>query len=92
MIYLHPESDLSLSIMVLGAKIIKLLQPKKKSKDQRPSFQPTEDILKNFLKGDSKRTPNMFLNALTFLYIGGLIERKGYTIRLTPKQMQGKLF
>ena len=75
MILPHPESDLSINIMVLGTDIIEQLKRKK-------TFLLIESLLDNFLKGDKKRTPDMFLNTLTFLYSFGLIEQKGYKIRL----------
>jgi hypothetical protein len=85
MILPHPESDLSVNIMVLGTDIIRLL----KGRD----FVLMEDVLSSFVKNGSKRTPDMFLNTLTFLYSCGLIEKKGYKIKLTPRQAkQSELF
>lgn len=80
MILPHPESDLSVNILVLGTDIIRLL----KGKD----FVLVEDVLSAFIKSGSKRTPDMFLNTLTFLYSCGLIEKRGYKIKLTPRQPQ----
>jgi len=77
MILPHPESDLSINIMVLGADLIKQLRKQK--------FVLLEDILIDFVNKDEKRTPDMFFNTLTFLYCCGLIDKKGYKIRLTPK-------
>lgn len=74
MILPHPESDLSLNTMVLGAEIIHFLKGR--------GFVFIEDVLKKFIKSDSKRTPDMFLNTLTFLYSCDLIEKKGYRIKL----------
>ena len=85
MILPHPESDLSINIMILGTEIIRLLKNR--------NFVLVEDVLKSFIKGGSKRTPDMFLNTLTFLYSCGLIEKKGYKIKLTPRNMhQAELF
>lgn len=81
MIFPHPESDLSLNIMVLGADIVKALKGKS-------NFQLVENLIENFLKKDKNRTPDMFLNALTFLYSVGLVEQKGYRIKLTPEQRE----
>jgi hypothetical protein len=80
MILPHPESDLSLNLMVLGTEIVRLL----KGKD----FILVEDMMNSFMQGGKKRTPDMFLNSLTFLYTCGLIERKGYKIKLTPREME----
>jgi hypothetical protein len=78
MIIPHPESDLSLNIMVLGTEIIKLLKDR--------DFILVEDALNSFIKSDKKRTPDMFLNSLTFLYSCGLIQKKGYKIKLSPQE------
>lgn len=80
MILPHPESDLSVNIMVLGTDIVRLL----KGHD----FVLVEDVLTSFVKGGSKRTPDMFLNTLTFLYSCGLIEKKGYKIKITSRKMR----
>ncbi len=87
MILPHPESDLSLNIMVLGADIVKMLKGSS-------NFYLVEKLIQKFLQKDKKRTPDMFLNALTFLYSVGLIEQMGYKVKLTPKQyeIQGNLF
>jgi hypothetical protein len=85
MILPHPESDLSLNIMVLGVDIVKKLK-------SNSGFHLIENLMEGFLKKDKKRTPDMFINTLTFLYAVGLIELKGYKIKLTPKEIQGKLF
>ena len=85
MILPHPESDLSVNIMVLGIDIIRLLKDR--------DFVLVEDVLSGFVRSGSKRTPDMFLNTLTFLYSCGLIEKRGYRIKLTPQQVkQTKLF
>lgn len=79
MIKPHPESDLSLNIMVLGSEIIKLLQSATR-KSGRLVF--VEDLLEDFLKQDKKRTPDLFIYSLVFLYGLGMIERQGYKIGL----------
>ena len=85
MILPHPESDLSMNIMVLGIDIIRLLK--------RQKFVLLEDVLTDFVNKDAKRTPDLFLNTLTFLYSCGLIEKKGYKIRLIPRNIgQMELF
>ena len=80
MILPHPESDLRLYIMVLGADLIELL----KGQD----FVLVESLLEKFLKKGVKRTPDMFFNSLTFLYSCGMIERKDYKIRLIVKSFR----
>jgi hypothetical protein len=86
MIIPHPESDLSVNIMVLGADIVKLLQGRE--------FVLLEDVLVSFVKTGAKRTPDLFFNALTCLYSFGLIDKKGYKIRLMPRviKQQQELF
>lgn len=82
MIFPHPESDLSINIMVLGTDIIKILK--------KTDFILIEKLLEKFLKKDKKRTPNMFLNTVSFLYCFDILERKGYKIGLklrTPAQL-----
>lgn len=78
MILPHPESELSLNIMVLGTDVVRLLKGR--------NFVLVEDVLASFVKNGSKRTPEMFLNTLTFLYSCSLIEKKGYKVRLVPKK------
>lgn len=85
MILPHPESDLSLNIMVLGVDIVKKLR-------HHPKSHLIENLMEEFLKKDKKRTPEIFINTLTFLYALGLIERKDYKIKLTPKAIQRELF
>ncbi len=80
MILPHPESDLSINIMVLGAEIVKLLKHR--------DFILVEDLMISFLQGDKKRTPDMFLNTLTFLFACGLIDRKKYKVKLTTRQRE----
>jgi hypothetical protein len=80
MILPHPESDLRLNIMVLGADLIEQL----KGQD----FVLVESLLEKFLKKGAKRTPDMFFNSLTFLYSCGVIERKDYKIKLVVKSIK----
>lgn len=76
MILPHPESDLSINIMVLGKDIIEFLKKKK-------TFVLIENLLEDFLKKGKKRTPDMFLNTISFLYSFGFIEQQGYKIKLS---------
>lgn len=75
----HPEDNLNLNIMVLGADIIKFLSNKRMEK-----YVLIENVLTDFLKKDESRTPDLFFNSLVFLYAIGLIDRKDYKIKLTP--------
>ena len=71
----HPESDLSLNIMVLGSEIIALLKRYKRS-----VF--IDDIMNPFLEKDSRRTPEYFFDTITFLYMLDIINYTGYKIKL----------
>src|SRR5665648_1253561 len=78
MIIPHPESDLKLNVMVLGSELIKILT--KRGKGAR--YVLVENILTDFLKGDVRRTPDLFMYSLLFLYSIGLIDQRGYKICL----------
>lgn len=80
MILPHPESDLRLNILVLGADLIEQL----KGQD----FVLVESLLEKFLKKGAKRTPDMFFNSLTFLFSCGVIERREYKIKLVVKNIK----
>lgn len=82
MILPHPESDLSLNIMVLGAGIIEQLKGQ--------NFVLVESLLEKFLKQGAKRTPDMFFNSLTFLYSCDFLEKKGYKVKLVVKSTTQK--
>ena len=88
MILPHPESDLSLNIMVLGSDIIEILSRKFKSQD----FVFIDNIMNEFLKKDIKRSPEHFFDALTFLYIVNVIDYKGHKIGLVKYATQLPLF
>jgi hypothetical protein len=89
MILPHPESDLRANIMVVGADIIRMI---KKNRSEG-GYVLIESLLDIFLKKDSsnKRTPDMFLNTLTFLFMMGVLERKGYKIKLIDTEKINKL-
>ena len=74
----HPEKDLRLNLMVLGSDIIAILN----QKHFRDSYVLIENVLGDFLKKDSRRTPDLFIYSLVFLYSVGLIEKKEYKIKL----------
>ncbi|MBI4648210.1 MAG: hypothetical protein HY738_16910 [Bacteroidia bacterium] len=91
MILPHPESDLSLNLMVVGTDIVSLL----KTKGRKDNYVLVETVLEEFLKKSDKRTPDMFINALAFLYAMGIIESKDYKIKLHERKIQliqGSLF
>lgn len=75
----HPESDLSLNIMVLGSEIIELLRKQKK-------YFFVEDVIRKFLKKETTRSYEHFFDALTFLYILGIIDYQGYKIKLRKER------
>lgn len=79
MILPHPESDLSINMLVLASDIIRLL------KNRRLLL--IEDVMESFLNVDKKRTPEMFINTLTFLYTCGFIQKEGYKIRLMSREL-----
>jgi hypothetical protein len=83
MILPNPESDLSLNLMVIGTDIISYLKQKGKRE-----FILIETVMESFLKQDEKRTPDMFVNTLSFLYSVGMIEQKDYKIKLVVRQYQ----
>jgi hypothetical protein len=89
MILPHPESDLSLNLMVIGTDIISFL----KRTSHKNSFVLVENVMMDFLGKDEKRTPEMFIYSLTFLFAFGLIEKKEYKIKLNERTyFQPQLF
>ena len=86
MIIPQPEGDLSLNIFVLASEIIDRFKSRK-------NYVVVEEIMRDFLKKDKKRTPEAFLDALTFLFTVGVIEYKGYKVRLKRNDFtQSRLF
>lgn len=75
MAFLHPESDLSMSIITFGASIIRILH-----KEKSPII--VDNLLDKFLKQDMRYTVVNFFSALEFLYTVGAIESEGYQIKL----------
>jgi len=74
MILPNPETDLSLSILFLGSDIISIFP--------KGSKMNIDDLLKNFLGKDKRRTPELFFDTLTFLYAVELIDLNGFKIIL----------
>lgn len=75
MILPHPETDLNLNIMVVGTDIVSIL-------DKHKGYMLVEDVMNEFIKKDQRRTPDLFLYTLMFLFSFGLIEKKNFRIRL----------
>ena len=76
MIKPHPEADLNRNTMVIGAKIIELLNKKTSTKPL------VEDVLKGFLDKHRYHTPLEFFYTLSYLYILGIIEENRYKLTL----------
>ena len=79
MILPHPETDFSTNILVVATDIIKELKRHKKTV-------LLENVMQSFLKKDIKRTPDLFIKSLVFLYSFGLIEYNNYKVKLIPKE------
>lgn len=84
MILPHPETDFSTNILVVSADIIKELK-------QHKTTVLLENILQSFLKKDIKRTPDLFIKSLVFLYSFGLIEYSNYKIKLIPRKSEKEM-
>ncbi len=85
MIIPQPEADLSLNIMVVGADIIKILI---KSKDDMT----VDTLIKKFLLEDNRRTPQLFFDTITFLYILGIFKENNNIIEIKYGYTQKDLF
>ena len=86
MILAHPDSDLRKNLMVVGADIVKILS----TKGRKDNFVLVEDVMEEFLNASDQRTPDMFLNSLSFLYAVGIIERNEYRIKILRLNKQNK--
>lgn len=71
----HPDSDLSLSVIVQAADIIRGLNAAKK-----PVV--LDHMLEQYLRRDPRRIPQSFFAALDFLYAIGAIDTIGYHLQL----------
>ncbi len=76
MIIPEPESDLSLNLLIISAEVIQLIKERLKKK----KYVILDDILKTFIEEDSRRTINLLLDAITFLYFIDVIYFKDYRI------------
>lgn len=65
--------------MVLGAEIIAILT----AKGRKGKYVFVDNILSDFLKADDRRTPDLFLYSLMFLYSIGIIDHIDYKIKLS---------
>ncbi len=74
MIIPHPESDMSLNLMVVSSDILNTLNSKK-------DYVLIDNVLKEFLNKDGRRTPEMFFNAVTYLFSLGIIKEQNYKLR-----------
>lgn len=84
MALLHPESDLSLSVVAMGAGLLKILSKK--------SPVMIDDLLASFLKQDHRRTIVNFYSSLEFLYTVGAVEHKHYHIAICRYSTQIDIF
>lgn len=75
MALLHPESDLSLSLLAQGASVLRQLHAA-----GRPLV--VDDMLTQHLRADRRRTAENFFSTLDVLFALGAIEREGYRIKL----------
>jgi hypothetical protein len=78
MALLHPDSDLSLSLVFYGADVLRILRHSSKTLT-------VDDLLDKYLVSDSRRTPQSFFSTLDMLYATGVLEVKAYKVILTPQ-------
>jgi len=50
-----------------------------------------EKVMQSFLSKDIKRTHDLFIKSLVFLYSFGVIEYDNYKVRLTPRTIEKQL-
>jgi hypothetical protein len=88
MALLHPESDLSMSEVAMGASLMKILSKKKKTII-------VDELMEAFIKSDKRRSQENFFSTLCFLYMIGAVEKNDYHVKLvtSPKYSspQGEL-
>ena len=83
MITPQPEADISLNILVVGADVIKVLINNEMT---------ANDVLKEVMKIDNRRTLQLFYDTLTFLFILGILEESNYILRIKHGYTQKTLF
>jgi len=76
---LHPDADLSLSLVAHGADVLRLL-----AQQHTPVF--VDRALELFLMHDKRRTPQNFFNALDLLFAVEAVDVTGYRIRRVTNQ------
>lgn len=84
MIIPQPESDLSQNVLVVGADILKILK-------DNGNYIIIEELLKDFLNKDKKRTTSLFFETITFLYTVNLVTEQNYKIRINYGHTQANL-
>ena len=88
MALLHPESDLSMSTVAMGASLLRILSDRK-----TPII--VDELMEKFLRVDARRTQVNFFSALYFLYMLGAVDKVGYRIKIVPPPagdaLQGEL-
>lgn len=82
MALLHPESDLTLSLVAQGAGILQQL-----GAQSRPVS--IDHLLEMHLKQDGRRTVSNFFAAIDLLYAVGAIDREGYKLKLSVQGNTG---
>ena len=78
MALLHPDSDLSLSLVFYGADVLRILRHSSKTLT-------VDDLLGKYLVSDRRRTPQSFFSTLDMLYATGVLEVNAYKVILTPQ-------
>lgn len=78
MALLHPDADLSMSLIAYGADIIRLLRLPAQVKT-------VDELLEKYLMRDKRRTPQSFFAALDMLFALGVINVTGYKVHLLER-------
>jgi len=85
MIIPHPESDMSMNLMVVASDILSILRSKKE-------YVLVDKVFKEFIKKDARRTPDMFFNAVTYLFSLGIVKEQNYKMRIIDGNTQKTLY
>jgi len=72
---LEPESNPELNVLVVSADIIDALR-----KDT--SGVVVDLLMRKFLSKDIRRTPELFFDSLTFLYLVGIIDEESSRLKI----------
>jgi hypothetical protein len=84
MIIPHPESDMSLNLMVVASDILSILHENE--------YVLIDNAFKEFISRDARRTPAMFFNAVTYLFSLGIIKEQNYKMRIVNGDTQTTLY